>query len=186
MAADWRYHHEPLRGHHSIRLFTLQPSWIPSAPLQGQLEDVNLNSAPAFEAISYVCGRPGKHAKVSIAATPGHGYGAPRLLEVTSNCHAVLIALRWRVVPRTLWIDSVCIDEDSQAEKSRQVALMSAIYGAAKQVVVYLGLDGHDPGKMRQTRALMIWVGANMQTMRIFKTNFKTYRKLVGGKAEFS
>lgn len=35
---------------------------------------------------------------------------------------------------RFVWIDSLCIDEDNEEEKSQQVQLMAQIYGPAEQV----------------------------------------------------
>ena len=38
-----------------------------------------------------------------------------------------------------VWIDALCIDQSSIAERSRQVGIMSQIYSGAKRVVVWLG-----------------------------------------------
>ncbi|KAK3352492.1 hypothetical protein B0T25DRAFT_437335, partial [Lasiosphaeria hispida] len=37
-----------------------------------------------------------------------------------------------------LWIDAMCINQNSNPEKSQQVALMSRIYAAAQRIVMWL------------------------------------------------
>ncbi|KAI9686726.1 MAG: hypothetical protein M1822_002785 [Bathelium mastoideum] len=41
--------------------------------------------------------------------------------------------------PTYLWIDALCIDQSSAAEKSQQVSLMPHIYKMADQVIIWLG-----------------------------------------------
>jgi hypothetical protein len=48
------------------------------------------------------------------------------------------------IVNRTLWVDAICIDQDNGQEKVEQVRLMTQIYNAADQVVVYLGEAADD------------------------------------------
>jgi hypothetical protein len=38
-----------------------------------------------------------------------------------------------------LWVDAICIDQGSAAEKSTQVPLMDKIYAAASRVIIWLG-----------------------------------------------
>ncbi|KAK0101309.1 hypothetical protein ONS95_006486 [Cadophora gregata] len=44
-------------------------------------------------------------------------------------------------MPRTFWIDAVCIDQSNMAERSEQVSKMRTIYHSANYVVVWLGPD---------------------------------------------
>jgi Heterokaryon incompatibility protein (HET) len=60
-------------------------------------------------------------------------------LQVTSNLYACLVAVRDPVHVCTLWIDAVCIDQSSIAERNSQVALMRHIYKSAAEVRVWLG-----------------------------------------------
>ncbi|KAK4213362.1 heterokaryon incompatibility protein-domain-containing protein [Rhypophila decipiens] len=43
--------------------------------------------------------------------------------------------------PRVLWVDSICIDQRNDDERSQQVQMMSRIYTRSKQVTIWLGED---------------------------------------------
>lgn len=74
-------------------------------------------------------------------------------MGVTPNCHAALQRLRKTDSPRTLWIDSICINQSLNAEKNHQLMLTSRIYQGATRVVVYLGEGTSD------TDAAMKYIG---------------------------
>jgi hypothetical protein len=59
--------------------------------------------------------------------------------EVRYNLHAFLGIARKKYPYRKLWIDAVCIDQISTAERNHQVQQMGKIYGCAKKVIVWLG-----------------------------------------------
>ena len=60
-------------------------------------------------------------------------------LAVTKNCEAILRLLRPRILGCVVWIDAICIDQDSRNEKEAQVPLMCDIYKRAQRVVIWLG-----------------------------------------------
>ena len=62
-----------------------------------------------------------------------------RTLNIAGNCAAAMRSLRSPTEERTLWIDSICIDQTSLDERSSQVALMGEVYRDAARVVVWLG-----------------------------------------------
>lgn len=54
------------------------------------------------------------------------------------------LALKYLRLPdktRTLWVDSICIDQSNDNERSQQVQMMSRIYTRADQVSIWLGED---------------------------------------------
>jgi hypothetical protein len=63
--------------------------------------------------------------------------GAP--LRVTKNCYDALKQLRYESCPRTLWVDTICINQSDNDEKSHQVAMMLDIYRNADRVYIWLG-----------------------------------------------
>ncbi|KAI0193851.1 heterokaryon incompatibility protein-domain-containing protein [Astrocystis sublimbata] len=52
--------------------------------------------------------------------------------------------LRYAHEPRTIWVDSVCIDQRNYKERGHQVQMMSRIYTRAKSVCVWLGIEDED------------------------------------------
>ena len=58
---------------------------------------------------------------------------------VTSNLEAALRNMRYPNMGRVLWIDAICIDQDSAGELSHQVTMMKDIYSNAMIVGVWLG-----------------------------------------------
>lgn len=122
------YHHEPLSHQRSVRVLKLLP--CTTDKLSCQLIEVNLDSPPEYEALSYVWG----------AKTPGHYISCDgKSIQITQNCEAALMQLRDKNQPRLLWIDSICIDQTSTEELNQQVGLMGEIYGKATTVLVWLG-----------------------------------------------
>ena len=62
---------------------------------------------------------------------------------ITSNLQKVLRHVRLLQKPRTLWADSICINQEDSAEKEQQLALSGQIYAKARRVLIYLGDDPH-------------------------------------------
>ncbi|KAK2762898.1 heterokaryon incompatibility protein [Colletotrichum kahawae] len=62
------------------------------------------------------------------------------IIPITRNCENALRSVRISAgPPRNIWIDSLCINQDDEEERSAQVALMPRIYAGAAGVLVYLG-----------------------------------------------
>lgn len=62
-------------------------------------------------------------------------------LELTSNLARALCSVRKPETERTIWVDSICVNQDDTAERSRQVDRMKDIYAKAFTVLVYLGRE---------------------------------------------
>ncbi|KAK3315634.1 heterokaryon incompatibility protein-domain-containing protein [Apodospora peruviana] len=140
------YEHKPLSSPRSIRIIKLKGTHrslrsrlsrlAPAAdeqpqPLEVELDEVSLDSSSplSYEALSYTW--DGQKADRSIKC---HG----RTMLVTRNCEMALFGLRTKST-RCLWIDSICINQKSVAEKNTQVPLMGEIYGKCSKVLVWLG-----------------------------------------------
>ncbi|KAK6450642.1 hypothetical protein FP744_10006892 [Trichoderma asperellum] len=90
---------------------------------------------PSYKALSYVWGRGRRdHPKVLV-----NGYA----VKVTNNLETALRHLREEDDDIVLWVDALCINQNSTAERSSQVSQMRSIYSMASQVIIFLG-DGSD------------------------------------------
>lgn len=130
------YEHKPLGSTRSIRVIILKGTsrslFWPSATdngLEVELEEVSLDSSPSYEALSYTW-----DGQVPDRPIRCHG----KIMKVTKNCEIALLRLR-NQSKRRLWIDSICINQDSVSEKNTQIPLMGAIYGKCSRVLVWLG-----------------------------------------------
>ncbi|KAK4206551.1 heterokaryon incompatibility protein-domain-containing protein, partial [Rhypophila decipiens] len=118
-----------------LRLLRIQQAPSCQDPIQCTLIHETLHQLlPPFEAISYTwadeSGDSLKKATISIDS---------RVFGVTLNCERALRRVRLRTQSRLVWIDAICINQDSDAEKTHQVQLMAQIYARAKRVLIYIG-----------------------------------------------
>ncbi|KAJ4264311.1 hypothetical protein NW762_005507 [Fusarium torreyae] len=141
MSANSRspYAGEILSEANSFRLISLEPGCGDDS-LTIRLLNTNLDNAEPYEALSYVWGDASNVVPVNVLDRST----VPVQVDITVNCHAALKRLRKLDSPRTLWIDSICINQASTLEKSHQLTLMAEIYRKASQVLVYLGEGTHE------------------------------------------
>ncbi|RSL92502.1 hypothetical protein CEP52_013759 [Fusarium oligoseptatum] len=142
------YAGEILEEEDSFRLISLQPG-DNDEPLILRLINTRLQDPQPYEAVSYVWGDASRQVLVRVVDR----HGEEITMGVTPNCYAALQRLRKKDSARTLWIDSICINQSLNAEKNHQLMLMARIYQEATQVVVYLGEGTSD------TDAAMKYIG---------------------------
>ncbi|KAK3641010.1 Ubiquitin-like protein [Elasticomyces elasticus] len=113
-----------------IRLLEVLPD-EPGQPMQVKLRATKL---PAnYETISYAWGNPARTACIEIRS------GQRRQLRVPFNTEAALKRVRRHDRVRTVWIDAICINQDSIEDRNQQVAIMGRIYSSSLGNLVYLG-----------------------------------------------
>lgn len=137
------YKYSALQPDGFFRYFVLEPG-IGKEPLRGSLKSSKLNEAPYFEAISYVWGSSDRC--VELICDNKH-------ILITPSLSDVLHRVRFPDRPRTLWTDSVCINQDDLDEKGSQVALMGGIYRRSNRTLICVG--AHDDGHAEPALALM-------------------------------
>ncbi|KAK8112605.1 Heterokaryon incompatibility protein [Apiospora sp. TS-2023a] len=131
------YQHAPLESPDSIRLLDLLPAVKWDAPVKCRIRQVTFERAcDKYEALSYVWGALEGDQPITCDC---------RELLITPNCHDAILHLRRRFRVRTLWIDSICIDQrkapNSTQERNHQVKQMGVVYQNASRVLVWLGLN---------------------------------------------
>ncbi|KAL4731098.1 hypothetical protein ACLX1H_000058 [Fusarium chlamydosporum] len=106
----------------------------------GNLETVSLDEAPPFYALSHCWGTQDRNVPVQINE---------QLVYVTPNLAAGLKVLQNLATDdacfdpplRYIWIDSICINQQSISDRSSQVALMRSIYSASATTLIWLGTE---------------------------------------------
>ncbi|KAF7940451.1 uncharacterized protein EAE98_000578 [Botrytis deweyae] len=136
--SKYSYSTDPLNSD-SIRLLGLMPAKDLASPIHCRLHDYSLRESDRgihlYEALSYVWGSPESSKVVYINNSS---------LSVTANLYTALLHLRDCTFERIIWVDSICINQENDIEKSHQIQLMAKIYGQANRVIVYLGDEADD------------------------------------------
>ncbi|KAF1362167.1 hypothetical protein EJ07DRAFT_164021 [Lizonia empirigonia] len=103
-----------------------------------------------------------------------------KTLFVTPNLSQVLRRLRLRDAPRTLWADSICINQGDLKEKGHQVAIMSMIYRKATQVLIYMGedLEGHGPHVQSLLEEVWSMFDAELKKIPLTWDSFPYYKNV--------
>ena len=119
-----------------VRLIDVHPAKEDYLPLQCSIRHVRLASdpKPEYETISYVWGSPNTRAFIKL---DGSKFGFP------ASSIAAIRRMRLPDRIRTLWIDSMCINQADLDERAQQVALMADVYRNSKGNLIYLG-EGDD------------------------------------------
>ncbi|TGO20359.1 hypothetical protein BPAE_0303g00030 [Botrytis paeoniae] len=112
-----------------VRLVTLLPGGF-SEDIYCTLTTVSLIDEPVYEALSYVWGNPTNKCDINL-----QGLSFP----VTTNLESALRYLRYRDLPRVLWIDAICINQEDIPERNSQVQYMGTIYSKSSIVLAWLG-----------------------------------------------
>ena len=112
-----------------LRILTLDPGVVGDR-LVGRVQEFNFSDAPPYYALSYTWGQePDLH--------PIFLQGKKRLIR--SNLFHALQRIRLRSGPINLWIDSICINQQDDSERTSQVRQMADIYRNATGVLIWLG-----------------------------------------------
>ncbi|KAH7028976.1 heterokaryon incompatibility protein-domain-containing protein [Microdochium trichocladiopsis] len=109
-----------------IRLLTLFPDF----PFRCELMTYPLHATPTYEALSYVWGGPRKPHVITCNGSD---------VRITHNLALALTCLQHSKSPRVLWVDALCINQESTSERSAQVSIMREIYARAEQVIIFPG-----------------------------------------------
>lgn len=101
-----------------------------------EIHTCSLDDQPRLLALSYAWGDTSITGTVLVNGLP---------FQATSNLVEALKVLSGKPGMRSpLWIDAICINQASIAEKNSQVPLMSLIYGLAEMVTAWLGPEADD------------------------------------------
>ncbi|PSR82879.1 heterokaryon incompatibility protein-domain-containing protein [Coniella lustricola] len=132
MKYDFIY--SPLSGPRRTRVMKILPG-SSSSMIRIDLSEMSVDNPPYYEALSYTWGGQLPDCTIECNKTR---------LKVTRNAEDAMRRLRSRHRSRYLWVDSVCIDQNSVEEKNVQVPCMKDIYRNAGAIVIWLGKEAPD------------------------------------------
>jgi hypothetical protein len=121
------YNHQALKAGR-IRLLYLLPGDTEDR-LQGVIIHVPYNSAGTYRAFSYVWGT---NQSMQELVTPDG------ILEITFSLSKALQSLRHKNTATMLWVDAICIDQNDNQEKARQIRLLPQIFQSATSTYAFL------------------------------------------------
>jgi len=101
--------HGTLEEPDHIRLLRISPG-PRTAPLHGNMRIAGLQSKPDYEALSYTWADDNGDSSRSRRIYIGAFWD---IVPITANCESALRCLRDSFTPRTVWVDSICIDQES-------------------------------------------------------------------------
>jgi hypothetical protein len=143
ISCDWAYFYRPLNySEREIRLIQLEPG-TEYSELCCRLLYVQLGAqdSPQFECLSYCWGKQGARSAIRLQPDQTIQNFSARRFPVRKILAKALVNLRRRDVPRTIWVDAICIDQTNVTERASQVTLMKEIFAQAKAVQIWLGRD---------------------------------------------
>lgn len=119
-----------------IRLLRVLPGKPEDQTIRCQLRETSLlDAAGRYKALSYVWG---SHVTGENNAVYCNGV----IVHVTMNLYSALHNLRDSTSVVTMWVDSLCIDQSNEKERTQQVRMMREIYSNSKEVIIWLGTGG--------------------------------------------
>jgi len=141
-----------------FRVVVLHPAQNFKDDIEIHLQTLKRSDDKFYEAVSYTWGTDQKTDRLLVhdeefATSHLHGqYMLTRMLrycqvrqqanaalDVRSNVSTMLRYLRYKWLPRYLWIDAICIDQSNMEEKSQQVNKMGDIYRKSGRTLIWLG-----------------------------------------------
>ncbi|KAK3625613.1 hypothetical protein LTR56_020333 [Elasticomyces elasticus] len=125
--------YRPLNQHtKEIRLLAISPSANEADLVRCDVLDICLNSSDSheYETISYAWGASKDRRTLILNDVP---------LSVPIESERALRRMRFADKHRTLWIDSICINQANNDERGQQVAIMRDIYRYSGGNLIYLG-----------------------------------------------
>jgi hypothetical protein len=168
------YEYRPLdRSRQEIRLLTIEPG-SGSDMVRCTLKHAFLDTTPLpdYETTSYVCGDPAIKSTIIL-----HGHE----VQAMATSEAVLRRMRLRDISRTVWIDSICIDQNDTGERGHQVGMMYQVYTKTWRNLIWLGpADGTLAESINAMEAILREIALETRNYADFQETVYDMKNLVG------
>lgn len=157
-------------SHRHIRLLYLSQE-APFSVLRVTMCEVLLDWAPPYEAISHAWDYPVNY--VPMRTNGNFRLMVPyRVYQCFRHCQSYFS-------PCYMWVDALCIDQDSLEERAAQIALMKEIFSRATRVVAWLAAPAEAP-EARLVRS-HLWFVRVVQTLY---SDHRTIARLTNGRSK--
>jgi hypothetical protein len=120
-----------------IRLLQLE-TMSKAHSMRYKMVHASLQQAPEYSAVSYCWGAP-----VPIGGLK-EIYVNGLSVRIRPTLYSFLETLTIRYPGTSLWIDAICINQSDDSERNHQISIMGEIFGAAQEVLVWLGSGDDD------------------------------------------
>ncbi|KAI0103551.1 heterokaryon incompatibility protein-domain-containing protein [Daldinia grandis] len=135
------FSHRRIADHH-IRLFMLFPGEICS-PLTGMIfECSSIERGGPYRTLSYEWGP-------NNAAAQHRLWTADGFLSLHDSLNTALRRLRHETSPTVLWVDAICINQEDEDEKARQILMLPKIFQNATRTMAFLGASTQSDGAIK-------------------------------------
>jgi len=118
-------------GSRTIRLAVLKPGSGKDI-VNCVLHEHSLGARLRYKALSYAWDNDHSHPRLVMVCNGQN-------LEIPSNLYLALRRIRHSESPLALWVDTLCINQADNNERSHQVGMMREIYENSEEVVIWLG-----------------------------------------------
>lgn len=136
------YRYSALEDPRSFRLLKISKSLQDRKQPICELVHACLDDPPPYMTMSYVWGTSGPRHRLQLRTG--------QYLPITENLHVALPYIVKHCSDDFLWCDQVCINQQDLDERAAQVAMMGQIYSGATAVLVWLGHEISEKGKLRE------------------------------------
>lgn len=138
-------------------------------PLLCRLERRQRNDPAPYKALSYVWGDQTEQSSMSINDIE---------CQVGRNLSEAILTLRNLRIATHLWVDAICINQDDDDERNRQVRRMGDIYVGAEEVLIWLGRSGSPSSTLQDAWDLIL----NMKNLNAEerRSKYHAYRAVFG------
>jgi len=129
-----KFEYKELLSQDRIRVLELLPGAKSDTIKCNLTSELRLDTENTYDAISYAWGNPNDTIEITCC---------DRILSITTSLADALRTIRSKI-PQTshrLWVDAICINQQSSEEKNHQVKRIGQVYENARQVLAWLGPD---------------------------------------------
>ncbi|KAH7379570.1 heterokaryon incompatibility protein-domain-containing protein [Pyrenochaeta sp. MPI-SDFR-AT-0127] len=177
-----------------FRLMSVLP-YQPDTRIQIELCHASMSHASlpgSYRCLSYTWGPPDDTQEISLGGHP---------FRVRRNLYEFLEQAAKSLCDEKIWVDVLCINQDDDDEKAKQIVKMGLIFHRAKEVLVWLGNDNdlflffewmnsgqgkfgnHAPGRMESTKRAFLqhpywnraWITQEILVATSIRVLYSTY-----------